>query len=31
LGRVDAKLTALAHSLPTMIGEAVRTALSKRR
>jgi hypothetical protein len=30
LGSVDAKLTALAHSLPTMIAEAMRKALSKR-
>ncbi len=30
LGSVDAKLTALAHSLPTMIAEATRKALSKR-
>jgi hypothetical protein len=30
LGSVDAKLTALAHSLPTMIAEAMRKTLSKR-
>ena len=30
LGSVDAKLTALAHSLPTIIAEAMRKALSKR-
>ncbi len=30
LGSVDAKLTALAHSLPTMIAEAMRKAVSKR-
>jgi hypothetical protein len=31
IGSVDAKLTALAHSLPTMIAETMRKALSKRR
>jgi|GEM_PF-1805292 hypothetical protein len=31
IGSVDAKLTALAHSLPTMIAEAMRKALGKRR
>ena len=31
VGSVDAKLTALAHSLPTMIAEAMRKALGKRR
>jgi hypothetical protein len=31
IGSVDVKLTALAHSLPTMIGETVREAVSKRR
>jgi hypothetical protein len=31
LGSVDAKLTALAHGLPTMIAEAMRKALGKRR
>ena len=31
IGSVDAKLTALAHSLPTVIAEAMRKALGKRR
>jgi hypothetical protein len=31
IGSVDAKLTALAHSLPTTIAEAMRKALGKRR
>ena len=31
IGSVDAKLTVLAHSLPTMIAEAMRKALGKRR
>lgn len=31
VGTMDAKLTGLIHSLPTMIAEAVREGLSRRR
>jgi len=31
IGGVDAKLTALTHGLPTVMAEAMRNALSKRR